>query len=110
MIDIVLFVETIEQIQLQKIQDDKCNNAFKVILPYDFISGYDHHYITNQLIKILQVTFNDNHKDSWIEYFIWELDFGKKYKKGCASHRNGKDIKLKTAVDLYNFLIKNMKA
>ena len=107
MIDKILFVQTIEQIQLQKEQDDKCNNAFRVIFPYDFISGYDHHYITNQLVEILQVLFKDNNKDSLIEYFMWELDFGKKYKKGCVSYKNGKNIKLKSASDLYDSLIMN---
>ncbi|NCQ52027.1 hypothetical protein GW796_09055 [archaeon] len=43
----------------------------------------------------------------WIEYFIYELDYGKKYKDGCIIDSDGSYIKLRTPEDLYNFLEKN---
>lgn len=99
-----LFVETIEAIRKQHEHDIKCGEAFKVILPDDHISFYDNHHLRNQLIKILQIAFNDEHRDSWIEYFIWELDFGKNYHVGTASRKNGTPINLSSAASLWDFL------
>ena len=98
-----LFIETIGELEKQKIHDRKCSDAFKVLLPHDYTSGYDNHFIQEQLIKLLKIATNDTHKDSWIEYFIWELDFGKLYKEGCVQILE-KDIKLKTASDLWDLL------
>ena len=100
------FVETIAQIKEQIKHDSKCSKAFMVVMPNDFISGYDNHRLQNQLLKILQIAFDDLHKESWIEYFIWELDFGKKYKHGCASNADGSNINLSSAGKLWEFLIK----
>lgn len=98
-----LFIETINQIEIQYRHDQKCGQAFQVILPNDHISFYDNHNVSNQLFKILQIAMNDNHEHSWIEYFMWEIDFGKKWKKGKVKI-GGKDFKLKTSLDLWNLL------
>ena len=55
-------------------------------------------------MNLLKTAFNDNHKDSWIDYFIWELDFGKKYKSGCITDK-GKDVDISDSGKLYDFLI-----
>ena len=39
-----------------------------------------------------------------LEYFIFELDFGKKYKDGCFIDANGKNIDLSSAENLYKYL------
>ena len=98
-----LFIETIGELEKQKIHDRKCSDAFKVLLPHDYTSGYDNHWIQEQLIKVLKVATNDNIQQSWIEYFIWELDFGNLYREGCVKI-SGKDIKLQTAFDLWDLL------
>lgn len=66
-----LFIETIHEIEKQYNHDRKCSDAFKVILPNDYTSNYANHWLQNQLIKILQIAMNDNHKGSWIEYYLW---------------------------------------
>lgn len=98
------FIETINQLEKQYNHDTKCSEAFQVILPNDFISNYNNHFITNQLLKIVQIAMNDNHKESWIEYFIYELEFGKHYKEGCASLKDGTNIDLSNAGSLWDFL------
>jgi len=98
-----LFIETINEIEKQHRHDSKCSEAFRVILPNDYISNYANHWLQNQIVKVLQLAMNDNHKDSWIEYYMWELDFGLKYSKGCVKIK-GKDFELKTASDLWELL------
>ena len=98
-----LFIETINEIEKQHRHDSKCSEAFRVILTNDYISNYANHWLQNQLVKLLQIAMNDNHKHSWIEYYMWELDFGSKYSKGCVKIQN-KDFELKTASDLWDLL------
>lgn len=98
-----LFIETINEIEKQHRHDTKCSEAFRVILPNDYISNYANHWLQNQLIKVLQLAMNDNHSHSWIEYYMWELDFGLKYSKGFVQIQK-KDFELKTASDLWDLL------
>jgi hypothetical protein len=39
-----------------------------------------------------------------IAYYLYEIDYGKKYKTGCVSE-NKRNIRLKSAEDLYQCLI-----
>lgn len=97
-----LFTETMNEIKKQHIHDSKCSEAFKTILPYDYISGYKNIHLHNQLIKLLKLAMNDNHY-SWIEYYIYDLEFGEKYTKGSVRVKN-KDFELKTPEDLWELL------
>lgn len=99
-----LFLESIEALRLQSEHDSECSKAFRVILRNDHVSGYDNHWLANQLIKLLQVEFNDDHKDSWIEYYIYDLEFGKLYHEGCVTD-NGTNIDLSNSDKLYEYLV-----
>jgi hypothetical protein len=96
-----LFIETMEALEKQALHDEKCVGAMEVV--FDGYCGYDNHWVTNQLIKLAQVAMGD--KDSWIEYWIYELDFGKNYKEGCVMDK-GEFVPLETSEDLYNMLVK----
>lgn len=56
-------------------------------------------------LKLLVSMTNDNENDRWIEFFCFELDFGHKWKKGTITDKDGSDIKLETASDLYDYLL-----
>lgn len=99
-----LFIETLGELQKQYEHDEKCTNAFQVILPDTFIGTYDNHFVNNQLVRLLQIAMNDNHVHSWIEYYLHELDFGKKYKEDCASNQDGSNIDLSDAGKVWDFL------
>ena len=45
-----------------------------------------------------------NDKGDWISYWIYELDFGKKAKKGTVQDGDGKNLPIKTISDLYNLI------
>lgn len=90
-------VEKIESIMFKsKIKDDFTGTLFGI------------GYYQNLILKILEETMEDNTKelDSWIGYWIYDLEYGKRYKKGFVTDKNGKNIKLKTIDDLYNLLTK----
>jgi hypothetical protein len=102
MIDKSLFIECIEQIKLQSIHDDNCHKAFKIILPVDYISGYNNGILYNQLIKVLKVLCDDT-ENNWIEYYIYELEFGKLWHSPSVKI-DGKSFRLKTSEDLWRLL------
>jgi hypothetical protein len=104
-----LFTETIQALQNQYDHDSKCNEAFKVILPDDFVIGYKNNFLSNQIVKLLQVAMNDEQAHSWIEYWLYELEFGKQYKKGCVTEKDGSVIDISSAGKLYEFLEKQNK-
>lgn len=62
---------------------------------------------TKTVTDLLEFIFND--KNQWISYWIFELDFGKKYEDGLVTQKDGTIIPLKTVEDLYNLLVKNME-
>ena len=103
-----LFKETIEAIVAQQKHDDKCSDAFQLILNEDRVYiGYDNSILVSQIFKILADVMQDD--GDWISYFIYDLEFGTKYKKGCAIEKDGKEIKLDTIENLYKYLIKCQK-
>lgn len=101
-----LFDETIKALDHQYAHDQRCSDAFKIILPDAFPSLYDNYTLSGQLIHLLKLAFQDE-EDSWIEYFIYELEFGRNYTDGCAKMADGSHIKLYNASDLYDFLLTN---
>ncbi|MFW6243413.1 MAG: hypothetical protein ACOC2W_04570 [bacterium] len=99
------FIDAMESIKQQFRHDEKCSKAFSVILPNDYISSYDNTSIVNGFIDLLKILMNDD--ESWIDYYIYELDFGDRYKNGDVVSEYGEEIQLKTFNDLYAFLVKN---
>lgn len=62
------------------------------------------------LQKTLEKMFCDDKEDiSNIEYFVYELDFGKKYQDGMIKDGEGNYIKMSTVADLYAVLMKEMR-
>jgi hypothetical protein len=104
-----LFVESIEAIKKQIELDIKISKLLSKAFTDAFEANLmpKNHFLQNQLIKVLQEEMNDlelcEFGQSWIEYFCFDLDFGKKYKKGCVKD-NGVDIDFSTASHLHEFL------
>lgn len=101
-----VFVETISKIKQQYEWDKECSEKLKSVFPNAIKANlmYENHLVMNQIVKLLQVAFNDNHEHSWIEYFLWELNFGEENFRLKATDKDGKNIPLSTAGELYDFL------
>lgn len=95
-IEMLNFMKKKEQYVQQLIELMQKNNLEFIYSPYD-------EYNSN-IIDLLASLFENEHRaKDWIDYWVYELDYGDKYFDGCVSHGNT-DIKLKTADDLYNYL------
>ena len=108
MISKELFVASIDAIKRQSEADEKRTEAFQVILNEDsVVIGYDTTILSTQLITVLETLMCDD--GDWINYFLWELDFGKTYTITTAEYADGSPIDLSTSEKLYEFLLKEKK-
>lgn len=60
--------------------------------------------LSSEVVSLLSKITKDN--AGWIEYWIFELNFGEKYKDGTVKDENGNNIPLKTIEDLWAFICK----
>lgn len=101
-----LFLETMRALETQREIDNKCHEAFKVILPHDYVTGYDNGILESQIVKLLQVCTGDSEEESWIYFFMYELNFGKTFEDGDVKIKK-KVYSLRTTEDLWNLLAMN---
>jgi len=98
-----MFVACILAIQRQEEYDHKCIDAFQTILNEDrIVIGYDNSVLSTQIINLLVACMNDN--GQWIEYFIYDLDYGKEYHEGSVMQKDKTPIDISTEEKLYDFL------
>lgn len=62
--------------------------------------------LENTLVEVLKDSFND--ETDIIGYFIYELEFGDQWNPGCIEE-NGKDVKMQTPEELYDYLVDGLK-
>lgn len=96
-IEMLNFMKKKEQYVQQLIELMQKNNLEFIYSPYD-------EYNSNIIDLLASLFENEDRAKDWIAYWVYELDYGDRYFDGCVSHGNT-DIKLKTADDLFNYLI-----
>jgi len=98
-----LFIEAIEAIQKQVKLDIEVSKHLGNAFPDAFEANLlpKNHFLQNALLHVLQTEMNDG--QSWIEYFLWELNFGEENYRLKVT-QNGKEIKMSNAAELYDFL------
>ena len=99
-----LFIATINSIKKQIEIDRKNSSMLQEMFPDDIIYCGDNSELFNALNKILKESMKDEY--DWIDYFIYELDFGEKYRNGMVKESDGSIIDLSNVERLYEFLIK----
>lgn len=86
----------------QLLEDEREVHVALQKLSPDFGGFYLSRY-SELFLEMLKLLTDDGESD-WIGYYIYELEWGKKYHKGCITDKNKKDIPLKTIKDLYNII------
>ena len=95
------FIKLMTELVSIKKDGDNLNTALKNFEPdFSFISFGRYEDL---VIKSLEFAMND--KDSWISYWIYDCDMGKKVRKVTI---NDKKIPNKTLTDLYNLITKSI--
>lgn len=102
-----LFVKSIVAIQKQLQHDilvaEKLGEAFPNAFNANLLP--DNHWLQNALIENLATAMKD--KDSWIEHFCWELNFGAENYRLKVYDKDKKEISLSTPEELWEFLKNN---
>lgn len=87
--------------------DDYLEDIKEINRKYSFDSNCIDNKCYSITLDLLKDVFNDNN-NSWIEYFIFELDYGSEYKYGTITI-DTKNVNLSTPGHLYDLLIDIMK-
>lgn len=104
------FVNIINQLEQGYKNQDILNKAMKNLCE-DSYGFYPITKFTDIVIDLLNNMFEletDNVVGTDIDYFIYELNFGKDWKPGYVQE-NGEDIDLSSADKLYDYIIKDKK-
>ena len=94
------FKKTMEELKLLIEDSNNVNKAMKRLSP-DF-GGFYNERAETLILKVLKIVTKDS--NDWIGHYIYELDWGKKYKAGCITDKDKKNVKLKTLDDLYSII------
>ena len=99
-----LFIETVEAINKQFKKDIEISEHLGRAFPNAFTPNLlpDNRIINEALIKILKMEMND--KSNWVEYFMYDLNFGEENYRLKVYDNKKEEIPLTTTEDLYNLL------
>lgn len=104
------FVDCINRLQEANDLTNKIDNLMREArdnIENDFMNGaslqINHE---SMVIKLLCKLTHDDEIYSDIDYFIYELDYGREYKKGMVKDSDGNEINFSNAEGLYDYLLK----
>ena len=105
--DFVEILDTLRESNDLVDEVDKLFTKSRENIKNDFLNGaslqISHEGIVLDLLKLLM---HDEMND--IDYFVYELDYGRKYKPGMISENDGTEIDLSTSEKLYKYLVERM--
>jgi len=106
------FVSIMKKMEAQESIDSKISKAVSEAFDCWAVS-YNHGRLTSTILELLSEIFDIPNRDllgeNDIEYFMYELDYGKKWKPGMITEKDGTDIDFSDAGKLYDYLTKEKK-
>ena len=98
------FVDAINAIQKQTERDIEISKLLSKIYSNAFQGNLlpDHNIVIEALVKVLQKEMYD--KGDWINYYLWELDFGRDNYRSYVRDEKNNIIPLSNANELYDLL------
>ncbi|MGL5913698.1 MAG: hypothetical protein ACRCZB_05985 [Bacteroidales bacterium] len=106
-----LFVKSVNALQNQIEHDIEFSEILAKAFPECHSPNLlpKNHFLSNAMLEVLQATMKDDHGHSWIEYYCYELEFGKNSEKLVATDEQGHKIPLSNAEELWQHLEKQKK-
>jgi len=94
------FIKIMSELISLKKDEDNLNKAFKKFEPdFNYISFVRYESL---IVKTLEASLDDT--SSWISYWLYDLDCGKNAKHGTVKSKEGKNIPIKTAGNLFDLI------
>ncbi len=101
------FIKLMDAMKEQREIDEKATEALQDIFEDVFGGFYNNETLFSAIELYLLDIFDDI--GEWILYYIYDLDWGVTWSKGCCSEKDSTDIDISTAEKLYDFLIRNIE-
>ena len=103
------FERLLAALDAQAEKDMRNSELMRQVFPEAFGMWYDNTLLHEAIVEALKREMDDTETDaegqSWTDYFIYALDYGRKNNYRKAYRSDGSEIPLATAADLYRFLV-----
>lgn len=105
MISKELFIQTVEFMQEQDNKQSKLCEALEDMALGFRCDALVYCGYNTQMVNLLHAGLNLPENSETLEYWLWDLDFGRQYKPSCFTDENNKPIDISTVDKLYDYLI-----
>jgi len=103
MLSKIEFIDALGAIAAQLDEDKRLSAALNEIINQECGKcWFDTRFALQGLIQLLERVMQDT--SGWIQYWLFELDCGKKYRKDSVKDAKAKPIKVQTIADVYALL------
>ena len=103
------FERLLAALEAQAEKDRRNSQLMRQVFPEASGMWYDNTLLHEAIVEALKREMDDTETDaegaSWTDYFIYELDYGRKNDDLKAYRSDGSEIPLSTPADLYRFLV-----
>ena len=103
------FERLLVALEAQAEKDCRNSKLMQQIFPEACGMLYDNALLHEAIVEAIKREMDDTETDAegsgWTDYFIYELDYGRKNDDLKAYNADGSEIPLATAADLYRFLV-----
>jgi len=103
------FIEVLAFLKKKQSQENRFCELLEEMVPDTFVHAFVYADFESELVKLLKIALDLPDENDDIEYFLYELDFGKDYKPGTVTEEDGTEIDMSSPEKLYNYLVKIKK-
>ena len=100
------FIHCIETYKKMREEETELFNALHLYDECIFDEWLNNYYDLLSEMCEFDIPYNDIGWVSDLDYFVFELDFGRLYRDGCIEDADGNPIKMSTAEELWDILTK----
>lgn len=104
------FVEIINRLKNYNNLQDKINDLFKENIDNKEMDFMDAGSICIGHESVVVYLLENMFDTDMISYWIYDLEYGKKYREGCVLDANMKIIDISTVEKLYDYLIQSLES
>lgn len=98
------FTAAIEHIKQHRDLESNLCSTLEAMSPDSYCCAFIYSKYETLSVDLIKEALNLDAENDWIEYFIYDLEFGTKFVPGCVVEADGKAVDLSTPSSLYDYL------
>ena len=106
------FIKYLDYIKQAQEKEDKIDNFIREISieGYCYILSDEIYHMIEMLCSCMDIEYcSDDTFGDDIQYFIYDLEWGKRWTPGCYTDSEGNDVDISTPEKLYDYLTKDIE-